>query len=172
MPSEADLADALTDAVRAAVADLRRDSPGHTFYFFTLTTPGEAFGPALSAWSHEALASRPDADTVRYSYADSPFSIVGEEHLAPVRELFDRRPQIYDIDDEDASEAEFALRLRAMETALRRLDGEGVFGVEEARSEVLILVEVVPGDEENVDCARRLNRPGPALDAWLSVFAA
>jgi hypothetical protein len=112
IPTEADLADALTAAVRAAVMDLFRDNPGHTFYYITLTTPGEAFGPALSAWSYEALAQRTDADDVRYSYADSPFSIVGEEHLKPVRELFAARPEVFDIDDDDASEAEFDLRLR------------------------------------------------------------
>ncbi|MET9229011.1 DUF4303 domain-containing protein [Lentzea sp. NPDC003310] len=170
IPSEADLADALTAAVRAAVTDLFASNPGHTFYFVTLTTPGEAFGPALSAWSHEALAGRTDADDVRYSYADSPFSIVGEEHLAPVRALFAARPQVFDLEDDEA-EAEYDLRLRAMETALRRLSDEGLFGVGEARARVLVLVEVVPGDEENVPCARRLNPPGPALDAWLACFA-
>jgi hypothetical protein len=172
IPTEADLADALTTAVRAAVMDLFRDNPGHTFYYITLTTPGEAFGPALSAWSYEALAQRTDADDVRYSYADSPFSIVGEEHLKPVRELFAARPEVFDIDDDDASEAEFDLRLRAMETALQRLSDEGLFGAGEARAGVLVLVEVVPDDEENtVARARRLNPPGPALDAWLAYWA-
>lgn len=168
IPSEADLAEALTKAVRAAVTDLYRDNPGQTFYYVTLTTSGEAFGPALSAWSHEALAGRPDADHVRYSYADSPFSIVGEEHLAPVRELFAARPAVFEIAEDDASEAEYELRLRAMETALSRLDAEGLFGVGEARANVLVLAEVVPGDTENEDRARRLNPPGPALDTWLA----
>ncbi|WP_410579427.1 DUF4303 domain-containing protein [Amycolatopsis sp. lyj-108] len=171
IPTEADLADALTTAARAVVTDLFRDSPGHTFYYVTLTTPGEAFGPALSAWSREALAQRADADDVRYSYADSPFSIVGEEYLKPVREMFAARPEVFDIADDDASDAEFDLRLRAMETALRRLDDEGLFGVGVARADVLVLVEVVPDDEENVARARRLNPPGPALDAWLAYWA-
>ncbi|KFU76753.1 hypothetical protein BB31_34650 [Amycolatopsis lurida NRRL 2430] len=171
VPTEADLADALTTATRAAVTDLFRDNPGHTFYYLTLTTPGEAFGPALSAWSREALAQRADAAEVRYSYADSPFSIVGEEYLTPVREMFAARPEVFDIADDDASEAEFELRLRAMETALRRLADEGLFGVGEARANVLVLVEVVPDDEDNVARARRLNPPGPALDAWLTYWA-
>ncbi|AUI58947.1 hypothetical protein B1H26_22075 [Amycolatopsis sp. BJA-103] len=170
IPTEADLADALTTAARAAVSDLFRGNPGHTFYYVTLTTPGEAFGPALSAWSREALAQRSDADDVRYSYADSPFSIQGEQYLKPVRELFAARPAVFDIADDDASDAEFALRLRAMETALLRLADEGLFGVGEARADVLALVEVVPGDEENVDRASRLNPPGSALDAWLAYW--
>ncbi|RSM74074.1 hypothetical protein DL991_30845 [Amycolatopsis sp. WAC 01375] len=168
IPSEADLADALTTATRAVVTDLFRDNPGHTFYYVTLTTPGEAFGPALSAWSREALAQRVDAEDVRYSYADSPFSVVGEQYLKPVREMFAARPEVFDIADDDASDAEFDLRLRAMETALRRLDDEGLFGVGVARENMLVLVEVVPDDEENVARARRLNPPGPALDAWLT----
>lgn len=169
IPTEADLADALTKATRAAVTDLFRDNPGHTFYYVTLTTPGEAFGPALSAWSHEALAQRTDADEVRYSYADSPFSISGEEHLKPVRDLFAARPEVFELDDE-ASDAEFELRLRAMETALRRLAEEGLFGADETRAEMLILAEVVPDDVDNVARARRLNPPGPALDAWLAYW--
>ncbi|MFD6065809.1 MULTISPECIES: DUF4303 domain-containing protein [Amycolatopsis] len=171
VPSEAELADALTTATRAAVTDLFRDNPSHTFYYVTLTTPGEAFGPALSAWSHEALAQRADAAEIRYSYADSPFSIVCEEHLKPVRDLFAGRPEVFDIADDDASEAEFELRLRVMETALRRLADEGLFGVGEARANVLVLAEVVPDDEENVARARRLNPPGAALDAWLTYWA-
>ncbi|MFC3451629.1 DUF4303 domain-containing protein [Amycolatopsis speibonae] len=171
IPTEADLADALTTAARAAVTNLFRDNPGHTFYYVTLTTPGEAFGPALSAWSHEALAQRTDADEVRYSYADSPFSILGEQHLKPARALFAARPEVFDIADDDASDAEFDLRLRAMETALRRLSDEGLFGVGEARTGALALVEVVPDDEENIARARRLNPPGPALDAWLAYWA-
>lgn len=170
IPTEADLADAVTTAVRAVVTDLFHDNPGHTFYYVTLTTPGEAFGPALSAWSHETLSQRPDADEVRYSYADSPFSILGEQYLKPVRELFAARPEVFDIADDDASDAEFELRLRAMETAMHRLSDEGLFGVGEARAGVLVLVEVVPEDEENVARARRLNPSGPALDAWLAYW--
>ncbi|HEY3505420.1 MAG TPA: DUF4303 domain-containing protein [Actinocatenispora sp.] len=166
--SETDLADALADATRAAVTDLYRDNPGHTFYYVALATPGEAFGPALSAWSREALVGPPDADDVRYPYADSPFSIVGEDHLTPVRDLFAARAQIHGIPDDDA---EYALRMRAIETALHRLDAEGLYGSGEARTHVLVLADVVPGDPENPDRARRLNPPGPALDAWLAWLA-
>ncbi|GAA4216737.1 DUF4303 domain-containing protein [Actinocatenispora rupis] len=168
IPTEADLAAALADATRAALTELYRDNPGHRFYYVTLTTPGEAYGPALSAWSYEALAGRPDADAVRFSYADSPFSIVGEHHLAPVRELFAARPEVFDLADDAESGAEYELRLRAIEAALRQLDAEGLFGTGTDRAEVLVLAEVVPGDEENADRARRLNPPGPALDAWLA----
>ncbi|MER6667735.1 DUF4303 domain-containing protein [Amycolatopsis japonica] len=94
---------------------------------------------------------------------------MGEEHLKPVRDLFAARPDVFELDDE-ASEAEFDLRLRAMETALQRLADEGLFGVGEARAETLILAEVVPEDEDNVARARRLNPPGPALDAWLAYW--
>ncbi|NBH03493.1 DUF4303 domain-containing protein [Amycolatopsis sp. SID8362] len=169
IPSEEDLVDALTKAVRASVAELFLDNPGQTFYYITLTTPGEAFGPALSAWSQEALAERSSPDDVRYSYPDSPFSIVGEEYLAPVRRLFAARPEVFDLVG-DASDAEFDLRLRVMETALRTLDSEGLFGAGEARSNVLVLAEVVPGDAGNAARARRLNPPGPALEAWLAYW--
>ncbi|MEU3624267.1 hypothetical protein BS329_35150 [Amycolatopsis coloradensis] len=75
----------------------------------------------MSAWSHETLAQRPDADEVRYSCADSPFSILGEQYLKSARELFAARSAVFDIAEDDASDAEFDLRPRAMETVSARL---------------------------------------------------
>ncbi|MEV7794369.1 DUF4303 domain-containing protein [Streptomyces sp. NPDC087512] len=173
-PTESDLADAVHRAAGAAFRELFRDHPGHRFYYCTLVTPGEAHGPALSAWSEQALAEQaarhgcPPLD-LKWSYADSPFCCHGEEHLEPVRALFAARGELFDLPDDEA-EAEFGLRLRAMETAMARLDAEGLFGTGADRHRVVVAVEVVPPDTGNDERVLRLNPP-EALADWLEEAA-
>ncbi|KFG77312.1 DUF4303 domain-containing protein [Streptomyces mutabilis] len=174
IPTETDLADAVHRAARAAFLDLFREQPGHRFYYCVLVTPGEAYGPALSAWSEQALAEEaarqgcvvPD---IKWSYADSPFCCYGERHLKPVRPLFEARGELFDLPDDEA-DAEFDLRLRAMETAMARLDAEGLFGTDADRHRVVINVEV-PSEAGNDERALRLNPP-EALTDWLAEAAA
>ncbi|MGW1997411.1 DUF4303 domain-containing protein [Embleya sp. NPDC001921] len=172
-PTEADLSEAVYRAARAAISDLFREYPEHDFYYCALVTPGEAFGPSLSAWSTQALAaaagdSAAKAEELRWSYADSPFCSYGERHLAPIRSVFDARPQVFELPDDDG-DAEFDLRLRAMVTAMARLDAEGLFGDGERRLSIVATVEV-PGDEaDNVARARTLN-PSAALAAYMDAF--
>lgn len=66
--------------------------------------------------------------------------------------------------------AEFSLRLSAMESAMSQLDGDGFFGEGDARREVVINVEVMPPDYTNVLRALRLNPIG-ALNRWLDEAA-
>ncbi|MGV9288860.1 DUF4303 domain-containing protein [Streptomyces sp. NPDC003719] len=174
MPTEYDLTDAVHRAARAAFTDLFRENPGHRFYYCTLVTPGEAYGPALSAWSEQALAEQaarhdcPPLD-LKWSYADSPFCCWGERHLEPVRDLFAARGELADLPDGE-DEAEFDLRLRAMETAVARLDAEGLFGTGTARHGLVVAVEVVPPDTGNDERTLRLNPP-EALTEWLEEAA-
>jgi hypothetical protein len=174
VPTEFDLADAVYRATRAAVSDLFREHPDHHFYYCSLVTTGEAYGPALSAWSTEALAAAAsasdfDAEMLKWSYADSPFCCYGEQHLQPIRALFDARPQVFDVSDDDA-DVEYELRLRAMESAMARLDDEGLFGSGDQRLGIVINVEVMPPDTTNTERALRLNPPA-ALTAWLEEAA-
>ncbi|WP_331769860.1 DUF4303 domain-containing protein (plasmid) [Embleya sp. NBC_00888] len=172
-PTEADLSEAVYQAARAAISDLFREYPDHDFYYCALVTPGEAFGPSLSAWSTQALAaaaggSAANAEELRWSYADSPFCTYGERHLAPIRSLFDARPQVFELSD-DEGEDEYELRLRAMVTAMARLDAEGLFGDGERRLSIVAVVEV-PGDEaDNVARACALNPPA-AVAAYKDAF--
>ncbi|MFB6555283.1 DUF4303 domain-containing protein [Streptomyces sp. NPDC056405] len=172
-PTETDLADAVHRAARAALLDLFREHPDHRFYYCTLVTPGEAYGPALSAWSVQALAEESARQgcaplDIKWSYADSPFCCYGERHLEPVRPLFEARGELFDLPDEEW-EAEFDLRLRAMETAMARLDAEGLFGTGTDRHSVVVTVEV-PSETGNDERALRLNPP-EALTDWLAEAA-
>ncbi|CAL9668131.1 DUF4303 domain-containing protein [Streptomyces sp. enrichment culture] len=167
-PTESELADAVHRAARAALLDLFRAHPGHRFYYCTLVTSGEGYGPALSAWSVEALAAESERQgcaplDIKWSYADSPFCCYGEEHLEPVRPLFEARGDLFDLPDDEA-DTEFELRLRAMETAVARLDAEGVFGTGADRHRVVVTVEV-PSEEGDEERTRRLNPP-EALTDW------
>ena len=156
MPDLGELADAITEATRAAVTALFSEHPG-TYYYLALITTGEAHAPFLTAWSHEALAaaaeSEEDREMIKWSYADSPIDIYGED----------------DMSDDDWA-AEHDLRLSAMETALRRLDDEGLFGEGERRLGLVVNVEVMPPDPTNTERARRLNPPA-ALTRWLEEVA-
>lgn len=61
---------------------------------------------------------------------------------------------------------EHALRLGAMEDALRAVDAAGLFGSDAARDDIVINVEIMPPDGTNRARAKRLN-PVVALRAWL-----
>jgi hypothetical protein len=174
-PTEAQLADGVRRATRDAVRSLLREHPGHRFYYFVLTTPAEAYGPAFTAWSWEALEDAAGGDPrlardLKWSYADSPFCAYGERYLEPVRALFDARPQVFDLPDDEA-DAEFALRLRAMEAAMAALDREGLFGTGARRLGTVLNVEIVAWDDSNLDRALRLN-PAEALTDWWDEVAA
>ncbi|MET7324390.1 DUF4303 domain-containing protein [Streptomyces sp. NPDC005549] len=86
----------------------------------------------------------------------------GEEHLEPVRPLFEARGQLSDLPDDEA-DAEFELRLRAMETAMARLDAEGLFGTGADRHSVVVTVDV-PSEEGDDERTLRLNPPEALVD--------
>lgn len=67
---------------------------------------------------------------------------------------------------------ELDVRLNAMELAMKMLDDEGVFALNQPRESVCVLVEVMPPDEINTEIALRLNRAeSPAMQAWLAEAA-
>ena len=175
-PSEEELIDAIADAARQAIGALFRDHPGD-FYYCTLVTTGEAHPPTLAAWSHQSLeaavaeASEPDAlESIKWSYADSPFLCFGDEYFSAVKQLFAQRPEMDYMAPEDEWDQEYELRLRAIEAAMARLDAEGLFGSGEQRNGIVVLVEVMPPDGSNTLRAIRLN-PERALKAWLNEAA-
>jgi len=72
----------------------------------------------------------------------------------------------------DQRNREFAFRLEAMELAMKRLDDEGIFALNQLRASVCVLVEVMPPDELNTEIALRLNKAdSPAMQAWLAEAA-
>jgi Domain of unknown function (DUF4303) len=175
IPSQTDLADAIAAAAQLAFRDLFAKHP-ERFYYCSLVTTGKAHAPFVAAWSHEALARKVAAGvspTVKWSYADSPYFAYGyEEYFDAVRAAFARRPAMEAVPygSNEPWQAEYELRLAAMETAMARLDVEGLFGVGPERNEKVVLVEVMPPDHTNTERARRLNSPA-ALAAWLAEAA-
>jgi len=175
-PSETELSLAIECAAGAAIHDLFTVHPGR-YYYLSLITTGEAHSPVIAAWSEEALeqavseADDPDIALwdLKWSYADSPLYCFGEQYFSHVNELFDARPNIRDLAADDR-DAEFALRLTAMEDALTRLDQKGLFGTGADRVKVVINVEVMPPDSTNTERALRLNPPA-AVKTWLEEAA-
>lgn len=153
---DAVLTAAIVAATRAALDEVRATHPG-PFCVVALVTTGEALRPYLSVTLH---------GDGRWDLADSPLVIVGDEHFAALEPLYAARGHLHTMSSPDA-EREYAVRLASMEAALRLLDGEGLFGVGEARGQVLLLVTTMPPDASDAGFARRLNAPGPLLTAWL-----
>ncbi len=80
------------------------------------------------------------------------------------------RPEMDPFMSEADWDSEVDLRLRAMETAMSRLDSESLFGTGPQRLQIVVNVEVMPPDFTNTERARRLNPPG-AIREWLGEAA-
>ncbi|WP_342441950.1 DUF4303 domain-containing protein [Lysinibacillus sp. FSL K6-0057] len=169
------LADVIVCAARKTFLDLFKN--GERYYYCTLCTTGEGHAPSVSAWSWEALERQAAKQTnsniseraslIKWSYADSPYYCYGEENFSNVRQCFNKRPYIYTLEGE-AWQQELALRLAAMELAMKKLDEEGLFALNQTRDSVCILVEVMPPEEINTEIALRLNhQSSTALQQWL-----
>jgi len=161
------LVKAITNATRNAFTDLFTNN--ERFYYCVLMTTGEALAPFISAWSWEALErtsrGRTELEVLKWSYADSPYYNYGEKYFNEVRELFAKRPNIYDLDDE-FYDKEYDLRLSAMELAMKQLDKERIFELNQHRSEVYINVELMPPCVSNTERALRLNKKENIIN-WL-----
>ena len=85
--------------------------------------------------------------------------------------LLQERPDIWELEDAQF-DLEYEKRYAAMEEAMRRLDKEGMFAINQARGEVVVLVEVMPPDEENTERAFRMNRSSSKIfQEWLEEAA-
>ncbi|MGC4154896.1 MAG: DUF4303 domain-containing protein [Propionicimonas sp.] len=155
-----ELVDAITEAAGEAIQTLRAGHP-EDFCVYALVTSGEAYRPYLAATVH---------GETRWDLADSRYAIVEDELLARAEPAFSARGYLHEMNAEDA-EAEYGRRLASMEASLRRLDDKGLFGGGDERARVLLLVATMPPDETDAEFARRLNPPGPLLDAWLAEAA-
>ena len=56
-------------------------------------------------------------------------------------------------------EKEFLFRLKAMETAVRQVDKEGVFSINQKREDICVEVGTMPPDKLTTEITKRLNNP-------------
>ncbi|POP40410.1 hypothetical protein CHU32_27570 [Superficieibacter electus] len=170
--SEEELLIEVEKAANIAFCELLKNE--EHFYYCSLITTGEALSPSIAAWSHEALVryliennyNEGDAKFIRWSYAESPYFNFGIDYFEHVNRLFSLRPKMdYKVSKSDW-DVEFNIRLKIMETAMKHLDEEGVFGAGDSRNNIIINVEVMPPDYRNTLRAMRLNPP-EALSQWL-----
>lgn len=157
----------IRDAAERAFCALHDAFPNDRFYYHALITTSVAHRPGPSASSHEGLAEILEryqqedptcsASDLRWSEADSPHNLFGDEYFASVEERFLRQfPDPYELSD-DTIEQLFC----CMATALRQLDQEGFFSQRGPRQSVMINV-VAPGDEDErrlFERATTLNPP-------------
>lgn len=173
-----DLTTLIADAARKSFSELFDQHP-EDFYYCTLITTGEGLPPYPSAWSWQALdratagAANPEQARalLKWSYSESPYWLFGERFFAPVAQRFSELVDPHSLSDQQDFDREVERRLRAMEDAMKMLEGEGVFGRGKVRAGMVVLVEVMPPDSGNTERALRLNAPGDSLSAWLDEAA-
>ncbi|WP_198590179.1 DUF4303 domain-containing protein [Paracoccus zhejiangensis] len=173
-----DLANQIATAARTAFSRLFEEHP-EDFYYCTLITTGEGLPPAPSAWSWQALdrtsAAQPNPEKakplLKWSYSESPYWLFGDEAFEPVRRRFAELVDPHSLPTEGAFVEEIDRRVAAMESAMKMLDDEGLFGTGARRAGMVVLVEMMPPDVRNTERALCLNRPGPVLDTWLEEAA-
>ena len=172
------LANEIACAARKTFLKLYRN--GKRYYYCTLYTTGEGHTPSSSAWSREALEreatnqaidsniSQPEmAALIKWSYANSPYCDFGGENFSNVRQCLNERPSFYDLTGKEWQQ-ELTIRLKAMELAIKKLDEEGLFALNQTRDSICILVEVMPQEEINTEIALRLNnQSSTAFQQWL-----
>lgn len=168
-----EITQALYKSVKSVLTDLYKNK--EHYYYITLVSDGSANTPCISAWSYEALArcevNDEDRELIRWSYADSPYCCHRQEDFAEVDRLLWERPDIKAMED-GQFEMEYEKRYMAMEEAMRQLDKEGLFAVNQAREEVVVLVETMPPDEENTIRAWRMNDSSSQIfHQWLEEAA-
>ena len=167
----------IEEATSQAAIDLF-NSTNETFYFFVLSTTGEALAPFVSAWSYEALKRQSiaqnwdayDIADFKWSSIDSPYLEFGSQYFHQVNQAFLDRIDIHSLKTEVEYEKEFNFRINAMEEALHRCDMKGIFSLNQARSEIMINVEVLPPDYTNTIRAKKLN-PIESIQFWLKEAA-
>jgi len=170
------LVEEIANAARKSFLNLFKN--GERYYYCTLYTTEEGHAPNVSAWSWEALEReattqainsnipQPEMATViKWSYADSPYCGFGEENFLNVRQCFAARPF---LSGGEEWQKELTLRLQAMELAMKKLDEEGLFALNQSRNSICIFVEIMPPVEINTEIALRLNnQSSTALQEWL-----
>ncbi|MGC7560399.1 DUF4303 domain-containing protein [Pasteurella sp. PK-2025] len=153
-------------AIICSVKELFKQHPNENFYYISLITSGEAYSPILSAWSHEALSQQASSEEekilIKWSYADSPYTMYKNDFFYEVEEIFNRR------DKNNISVEEFNFRINAMTEAMKEADIDGIFGEGSKRLSLLINVEVMPPDKTNIERAIQLNpKNSEILPIWL-----
>ncbi len=161
------------NAVKMILMDLFSNK--EHYYYVTLVTDGGANTPCISAWSYEALyrisTDEGEQEDICWSYADSPYCCWKQERFENVNKLLLSRKSIWDLDSEEFK-TEYNLRFEAMETAMKCLDQEGIFGINQKRTDVVVLVEVMPPDFTNTERAYRMNCVNsPIFLKWLKEAA-
>ncbi len=172
---DVDLVKVIKESAKKAIVSLF-SSYNETYYYCSLITDGFANCPIISAWSWEALEREVQkSDNVeeakchlKWSYADSPYCMYGNEYFSEIAEIFASRDSSLSTEDEE--ENEFYIRMNSMEKAMSELDEEGLFGTGKQRLGIVINVEIMPPDYSNTLRALRLN-PRDALNEWLEEIA-
>lgn len=172
MSFQTELTQEICKAVKTILMDLYQNK--EHYYYITLVSDGGANTPCISAWSYESLnrssSNEEEREEIKWSYAGAPYCCWKQEEFAQVEKILLAR-NIWDLSDEDF-DVEYEKRFSAMEAAMKQLDQEGLFAMNQERNDVAVLVEVMPPDETNTERAYRMNHRNSKIFAeWLEEAA-
>ena len=150
----------IVSALREVLTELFNNN--EKFYYCTFLTTGEGLPPLISAWSEETLdkavnlyKNADESLAIKWSYADSPYYAFRYEKFS---HIFSSRPLMITMDEKEW-EKEFLFRLKAMETAVRQVDKEGIFSINQKREDICVEVGTMPPDKLTTEITKRLNNP-------------
>lgn len=181
------LVELLKEAAGKAFKDLFKEHPNEHFYYCTLVLMNSQGCPVVSAMSEEALdklvqenaekfreeygySIMESRELLKWSFADSPYSIYGEQYFSEVKEWIANRDKNSKSITLDMFMKECDMRLDSMEKVMSDLDKEGVFGCGEKRKNIVVAAEVMPPDYTNTERVLRLNSR-ETLKEWLEEAA-
>ena len=167
----------IEEATSQAAIDLF-NSTNETFYFFVsaqkiIKIHFVSIVGTYEALKKQSIAQNWDAYDIadfKWSSIDSPYLEFGSQYFHQVNQAFLDRIDIHSLKTEVEYEKEFNFRINVMEEALHRCDMKGIFSLNQARSEIMINVEVLPPDYTNTIRAKKLN-PIESIQIWLQEAA-
>lgn len=110
----------------------------------------------------EKPKNKEDEYFLKWSYADSPYSVYDEYGFEEVKKLFLERDSLKNNLDE------INYRFNLMFNVLKDLDNEGLFSNKIDRNELLLNLEVIPPNYSNTLRAIKLNpKDSKILDTWI-----
>ena len=169
---------ALYVAAEKAFSGLFAEHPDEHFYYCTIVM-AEGGSPCISAQSEESLRSYLKENNVsdddildyKWSWADSDYCAFGyDEYFGEVSDMFEDSFRAV-LDDDRKFELKYKEWFDAMETVMKMLDKNGIFGVGSDRESVFVYAEESPPDDEFEsqyrERAKRMNPPA-VYEKWLA----
>ena len=165
----------LVPALRSAWQEVRKDRPDETFYMYGIETDSDAVTLTPFCNSVEQFAAEhgePEYPIKKWAVdQESELYGAGRAHTSELQD--EVNGFLTEDESDDAYQARKTRLLETFETALIQLDLEGLFGVDEARNNVILMIDIGDADDDEWDymigALSRLN-PEESISEYLELL--